>query len=181
MATYIYNRRRAYDYALYWAYRRTPLFVDFTGIGGNCTNFVSQCIFAGCCRMNFTETFGWYYISPEDRAPAWSGVEFLYNFLTSNEGVGPFGVERGVEMLSIGDVVQLSDEMGDYYHTTLVVGRNRGDILLAAQSNDAFARPLSSYRYAGARGIHIEGYRSDTGECDCFDSLMSGRELVLCM
>ena len=180
MAVYNYNRRRAYEYALVWAYRRNPLFIDFTGIGGNCTNFVSQCILAGSCIMNFTPTFGWYYISSEDRAPAWSGVEFLYNFLTTNDGEGPFGTERDVTMLSVGDVVQLSDETGDYYHTLLVVGRNSGDILLAAQSNDAFARPLSTYSYSVARGIHIEGYRTEFGECDCFDGLISGRELNFC-
>lgn len=130
--------------------------------------------------MNFTQTFGWYYISAEDRAPAWSGVEFLYNFLTSNEGEGPFGTERDIYELRVGDVVQLNDEMGDYYHTLLVVGNNRGDILLAAQSNDAFARPLSTYNFASARGIHIEGYRSDRGLCNCFGGLITGTELNVC-
>ena len=75
-----YNRERAVEYARRWARERNPLFIDFTGRGGDCTSFVSQAILAGSCAPNFDQPFGWYYISPENRAPAWSGVEFFYNF-----------------------------------------------------------------------------------------------------
>lgn len=178
---YPYNRRLSLEYARRWAYRRNPLFFDFTGSGGNCTNFVSQCILAGCCTMNFTETFGWYYISPEDRAPAWTGVEFLFNFLTSNEASGPFGVAADVEELEIGDVIQLADESGDYYHTLLVSGFENGNILVAAQSNDAFDRPLDTYDYATARGIHVSAYRRDSERCRCFADLYRGVDLRNCL
>ena len=69
-----YDRGRALAYAKRWARGRNPLFYNFTGIGGDCTNFVSQCVLAGCCAENFTPDFGWYYRSPEDRAPAFTGV-----------------------------------------------------------------------------------------------------------
>ena len=88
-----YNREHAVTYAKKWANGRNPLFYNFTGIGGDCTNFVSQCIYAGSCKMNFTPTFGWYYTSPNSRAPAWSGVPYLYNFIVNNAGAGPFAVE----------------------------------------------------------------------------------------
>lgn len=180
MAIFDYDRRRAFEYALRWAYKRNPLFYDFSDSGGDCTAFVSQCIFAGCCRMNFTETFGWYYVSVNDRAPAWSGVEFLYNFLTSNEGDGPFGGEVTLRETRTGDVIQLADSDGDYYHTLLVIGRNGDDILVASHTIDSFARPLSSYSYASLRAIRIEGYRSETDTCRCFDGLISGERLELC-
>ncbi len=180
MDTYTYNRRKAYYYALRWAYRRNPLFIDFAGLGGDCTNFVSQCIFAGCCTMNFTETFGWYYRGVDDRAPAWTGVEFLYNFLTTNEGEGPYGVETPPMDTQTGDVIQLRNSEGDFYHTLLVVGFDGNEPLVAAHTNDGFNRPLSTYTYETARGIHISGYRSDVLPCDCFDGLYSGREIVFC-
>lgn len=180
MAVFDYDRRRAYEYALRWAYRRNPLFYDFSDSGGDCTAFVSQCIFAGCCRMNFTETFGWYYISVDDRAPAWTGVEFLYNFLTTNTGDGPFGSEADVRSLRTGDVIQLANSEGDYYHTLVVIGRDEDEILVAAHTVDSFARPLSTYDYASLRGIRIEGYRSESDACDCFDGLQSGTRLELC-
>ena len=67
-----YDRQRAVAYARRWAYSRNPLFYNFTGIGGDCTNFISQCLLAGCCVMNCTPTFGWYYRNASDRAPAHS-------------------------------------------------------------------------------------------------------------
>ena len=37
-----YDRRRAREYARRWAYGRNPLFYNFTGIGGDCTNFIVE-------------------------------------------------------------------------------------------------------------------------------------------
>ena len=162
-----YDREKAVEYAKRWALSRNPLFIDFTGIGGNCTNFVSQCIYAGAPVMNYTDTFGWYYISPTERAPAWSGVDELYNFLVGSEGfrgedslIGPYGVRAIMpSQVQLGDVVQLRNTEGDFYHTLIISGFQSGDILVCAQSNDALDRPLSSYSYAGLRVIHIEGAR----------------------
>lgn len=89
LASLPYNRERAISYARRWALDRNPLFFDFTGRGGDCTDFVSQCILAGCCVMNYTPDFGWYYISVEDRAPAWTGVEFFYDFITGASDFAP--------------------------------------------------------------------------------------------
>ena len=75
-----YNRENAVKYARKYALVRNPLYFTFEGIGGNCTNFVSQCILAGSCVMNYTPTFGWYYRSLDDRSPSWTGVEFFFNF-----------------------------------------------------------------------------------------------------
>ena len=78
-----YDRRAAVAYAHQWAYGRNPDFYDYEEIGGDCTNFASQCIFAGCGIMNFTPTYGWYYITANQKAPAWTGVPFLWSiFLT---------------------------------------------------------------------------------------------------
>lgn len=77
-----YDRAAAVRYAHIWAYGRNPRYYDYESIGGDCTNFASQCIYAGAGVMNDTPTFGWYYINANDKAPAWTGVEYLYNFLT---------------------------------------------------------------------------------------------------
>lgn len=175
---FTYNRRRSYLYARRWAYRRNPLFYNYSGIGGNCTNFVSQCIYAGCCTMNYTETFGWYYLSDSNRTASWTGVQFLYNFLTSNTGNGPYGEEAELVSLEVGDVVQLRNEDGEFYHSLIVTGRE-SELLLAAQTNDALDRPLSTYNFAGVRGIHILGYRAKA-ECKCFLPLYDGTELITC-
>lgn len=160
-----YDRRRAVEYARRWALSRNPLFIDFTGQGGNCTNFVSQCIFAGAPVMNYTPTFGWYYISAENRAPAWSGVDELYSFLTgatdfaaNNKGYGPYATDaRRAGTIDIGDVIQLANSDGEFYHTLIISQFTDDDILVCAQSDDALDRPLSSYNYTSLRALHIEG------------------------
>ncbi|MEG2597562.1 MAG: amidase domain-containing protein, partial [Oscillospiraceae bacterium] len=88
-----YYRERAVAYANYWAYRRNPKFYSFDEIGGDCTNFISQALYAANDVMNFTPTYGWYYRDLNDRAPAWTSVVYLFQFLTTNKGAGPYGHE----------------------------------------------------------------------------------------
>ena len=158
-----YDRSRAVAYARYWAYRRNPEYLDFSDLGGNCTNFVSQCLYAGSGVMNDTPTLGWYYNTADDRTASWTGVEYLYNFLTQNRGDGPYGKEVPLQQVMPGDVAQFSNEEGVFYHTVLIVcvpqQPTPADVLVAAQSNDAYCRPLDTYPYAGVRFIHIEGVR----------------------
>lgn len=180
-----YDRTRAVAYAKRWALSRNPLFFDFTGGGGDCTNFVSQCIYAGCGVMNYTPTFGWYYRSPDDRAPAWSGVEELSRFLlqnpvfvAENQGAGPFGVDaRTARQIEIGDVIQLARESGDFYHSLLISGFSDDDILVCAHSDDSLDRPLSTYSYATLRIIHISGARLTFPPDGSFENLLEGISL----
>lgn len=174
-----YNRARAVEYAKTWALSRNPLFYDFTGIGGNCTNFVSQALLAGSCTMNYTPNVGWYYISPEDRAPAWSSVEFFYDFLTQkfateNGGIGPFATEVPRERVELGDVVQYANADGDWYHTVIITGMDGDELLVSAQSNDALDRPISTYNFATARFLHIEGVNFSLDDDTCYNVLLRG-------
>jgi len=166
-----YDRQNAVRYAERWALARNPLFANFTGIGGDCTNFVSQCVYAGSCVMNYTPTFGWYYVSTTDRAPAWTGVEYFYNFMTGNDGVGPYAAEADAGDVQLGDVVQLGDDTGDFYHTLLITGFSEGGYLVSAHSDDALNRPLNTYTFAMARFLHIEGVRADVAE-DVYDTYL---------
>ena len=168
-----YQRERAVMYARKYALVRNPLFFTFEGIGGNCTNFVSQCLLAGSCVMNFTPLYGWYYLSTNRRSASWTGVDFFYNFLTQNEGVGPFGTEIALSDAQIGDIIQLSNG-ANYYHTLIISEITENDVLVCANSIDSLDRPLSSYNYANLRVIKIFGVRYDTRYIiDCFDSLFS--------
>ena len=179
LVTKPYNRQRAVEYARKYAFSQNPIFGNFRGIGGNCTNFVSQSLYAGSCVMNYTPTYGWYYISLDDRAPAWTGVDYFYNFMTTNEGVGPYGFEAMPDQMEIGDVIQLAKNEGGFYHTLLVVGFDGEDILVAAQTDDAYARPLSTYTYDYARYIKIQGVRLNVPPMeDCYQSVLDGVALV---
>ncbi len=157
-----YDRAAAVRYAHLWAYGRNPRFYDYEDIGGDCTNFASQCLYAGSLVMNYTPVYGWYYISANDKAPAWTGVEYLYNFLARREpSVGPFAVEVALDRLRAGDIVQLSFDGVGWQHTPIVVyadrPRSTAEVLVAAHSYDTDDRPLSTYEFRRARFLHIAG------------------------
>lgn len=163
-ALYPYDRRAAVAYAHRWAYGRNPGYYDYEALGGDCTNFASQCLFAGTGVMDFTPDLGWYYLDGNRKAPAWTGVPYFFQFLTRGTHTpGPVGEEAPLEGLRPGDFVQLRLGPGRFSHTPIVVAAGSppgpGGLLLAAHSQDADLRPLESYRYQALRGIHILGYR----------------------
>jgi hypothetical protein len=129
--------------------------------------------------MNYTPTFGWYYVTLDDRSPSWTGVEYFYNFMTGNTDVGPFGTDVSADELEISDVIQLGNNTDGFYHTLLVVGFEGEDPLVAAQTDDAFARPLSTYSYDFSRFIKILGVRVDVEiKDDCFNSVLNGIAII---
>lgn len=153
-----YDRNAASAYAHRWAYRRNPAYYNFDSIGGDCTNFISQCLYAGCGVMNYTRDLGWYYKSANNRAAAWTGVQYLYKFLTTNRAAGPYAFEASPEGMMLGDIVQLSFDGNVYTHSLLVV-YIEPTILLATHSQDVDNRPLNTYQYKLARFLHIEGVK----------------------
>lgn len=113
--------------------------------------------------MNYTPTYGWYYRNANDKAPAWTGVIYLHQFLTRNKpSVGPVCIEADLAQAEPGDVIQLSFEGVGFRHSPVVVETdgtgNPEGILLAAHSYDADWRPLSTYEYTDLRVLHITGY-----------------------
>jgi len=157
-----YDRQKAVDYAHRWAYCRNPDFYNFDELGGDCTNFASQCLYAGSGVMNYTPTFGWFYNSQNSRAPAWTGVPFFYNFLVrTNRTPGPVGEEADMEAVQPGDFVQLRFAAGPFAHNPVIVAAGSpptlDNILVAAHTEDADYRPLSTYPILEARFIHILG------------------------
>lgn len=160
-----YDRRAAVRYALNWAFARNPRFYDFEDIGGDCTNFISQCLYAGCGVMNYAPENGWYFISTNDRAPSWTGVNFLREFLLTNLGTGVYAEEAPLSELRRGDIIQLVNSDGRFYHTVIisavlspVIPQN---IFVCAHSVDARNRRLSTYSYADAVGFKILGARKE--------------------
>ena len=163
-----YDRRAAVEYAHRWAYGRNPNYYDYAAIGGDCTNFASQCLYAGSGVMNFTPTYGWYYLDANRKSPSWTGVPYFFNFLTRQErSEGPFGVETTLELILPGDFVQLRFDSPVYGHTPVIV--STGDpptlqnTLVAAHDNDADWRPIATYTFQAIRFLHILGVRKSDG------------------
>ena len=154
-----YHRGNAVAYAHQWALGRNPKFYDFELLGGDCTNFASQVLYAGAGVMNFTPTYGWYYHSLNRRAPAWTGVEYLYRFLIRNRGVGPVAVETDLSQAEPGDLVQLSFDGETFSHSPVIVSVGEPpslyNTLVAAHSYDVDNQPLGNYLFKRLRVLHI--------------------------
>lgn len=84
----MYDRNSAVAYARKWALSRNDKYYNYDNIGGDCTNFVSQSLYASGMKMNYSE-LGWYYKDANTKTPSWTGVDFLYKFLLNNKGLGP--------------------------------------------------------------------------------------------
>ena len=156
-----YNRHEAVLCAKKWAMSRNPLYYDFDSDGGDCTNFISQCLYAGSRIMNYTPIYGWYYIDANHHSPSWTGVKYLYNFLMTNKKEGVFGSETPTGSMQIGDVIQLGDEFNNFYHSLFIInidGEPTPDnIYIATHTYDSYNRALSTYSYHIHRCIHIDG------------------------
>lgn len=153
-----YDREAAVNYALKWALGKNPDYYHFGGIGGDCTNFISQCVFAGAPTMNF-EPLGWFYQNPSSRSPSWTSVEFFHKFILHNIGFGPFGTLVNVPELELGDIVQLR-QAGRFNHSLIVTKIEGGVPYICAHSTNVLNKPLSSYLWKEIRCIKILGYRT---------------------
>lgn len=163
MKEILYDRKTVYEYAKRWAYGRNPQYYNFDNVGGDCTSFVSQCIFSGAKVMNYSTNSGWYYINGNRKSPSWSGVEFLYKFLVNNKLTGPYGKETNNDNIEIGDIIQISFDGEKFEHSVIIVDiADKFDvnkIYIASHTYDSFYKSLSEYDYDKLRFIHIEGVR----------------------
>ncbi len=158
-----FNRAAAVDYARKWALSRNPNFFDYSSIGGDCTNFISQILYAGCGVMNYNRSFGWYYHNANDKSPSWTAVAFLYDFLIVNQAEGPFAEQVDMKGVTVGDLVQLGfRERGHFEHSLFITKYEEPKldrIYFAAHTQDLLDQPLTYYDVVDRRFLHIAGYR----------------------
>ena len=159
-----YDRRSAVDYAHRWAYGRNPNYYDYSEIGGDCTNFASQCLYIGTGIMNLKPVYGWYYRTGNDKAPAWTGAPYFYRFMTrTEESSGPVAVKTALSDCLPGDFVQFDLTGTHYSHTAIIVSMGdsptQKNTLVTAHSNDVDYRSLDTYAVQSVRFLHVLGVR----------------------
>ena len=150
-----YDRQSAIEYAQKWALSSNPNFYHFGGIGGDCTNYISQCLLAGGAVMNYTK----YYENSNNRSPSWTSVQYLERFLINNSDIGPFAKIETINNLEVGDLIQIRQNPLIFNHTLIISKIENGEIFVCAHSNDALNKPLKSYYYRELKGLKIEGIR----------------------
>ena len=153
-----YNRQKAVEYARKWALGKNPYYYHFEGIGGDCTNFVSQCLLAGGAKMNYDKYYGWFYISKDNRSPSWTSVKYFERFLLSNKIPGVKAEITPLNKLEIGDIIQIRQNPNEFNHTVIITNILDGEFYVCSHSYDALDKPLSHYNYLELKGIHIIGF-----------------------
>lgn len=134
---YGYNRAKAVAYAeAYWN-TRNPAFPRFTD---DCTNFISQCLYAGGIPMIYTGNRGsGWWVRGGNWSYSWAVAHSLYLLLRS--GKAPFFAVQvaSPSQLELGDVICYDfDGDGRFQHNTIVVTKDaQGMPLVNAHTTDS--------------------------------------------
>ena len=128
----IYNNARAVRYAITYALNPNPEFRFIPGRddgGGDCTNFMSQCLKAGGAPFAYNSSPWWYKvngISPSDDkwSISWTVAHSLYWTLKKRKQSRLRGLKaeevKDMQMLKLGDLIQYEDKNGVIYHSAMV-------------------------------------------------------------
>jgi hypothetical protein len=134
------------------------------GYGGDCTNFVSQILYAGAPKMSTNWKYnkkGTTSTSDDTWTNSWSVAGNLGDFLTSNTGLGPYGSVVTITSISSGDVILLSDDGGSFYfHAVAAYQYVNGSLTIVGHDIDRFNYPITNYFVYTLKLIHIKGWRS---------------------
>ncbi len=169
MNTVPYNRQAAIAYASKHALAYNPAFGNWKNGGGDCANFVSQCLYAGGLPMKRTGLRQWYYDTPDARytkaTSSWKGAQSLRVFLKYNQEPPQLPIEflstpHGLQM---GDIVWALKDDGTNkaaraaFHVALVDHVNPdGSIFVYAHTTDT-----RNEKWAYAKGDTLFGKLSD--------------------
>jgi hypothetical protein len=147
----IYQRNRAVQYADTFWDKANPNYIEFPV---DCTNFVSQCLYAGGLPMHYTETRerGWWYKGKHQNREMWSyswavAHSLQLYLLSSYRGTAVSQVQQ----LEPGDIISYDwDGDGRFQHSAFVTTRNaQGIPLVNAHTYNAIHK-LWDYRDSGA-------------------------------
>ncbi|MCM1500183.1 MAG: amidase domain-containing protein [Clostridium sp.] len=161
-----YSSSDAVAYAKEYYYPYNSAYPDWSSYGGDCANFISQCLYAGGKSMKGTpgtsaaaqDWSNWFSTgsscNTSNVSSTWRGANAFKSYWQSNaSGYSTFS-SVGDDSYSYGytgDVVSLLNSNGSAYHTLIIVGydwANR-DFIVAAHTYDTVTAHLSDYSPSG--------------------------------
>lgn len=141
----MYNPQQAVQYAERYWNGHNPAFLHFND---DCTNFISQCLWAGGMPMVFSNqpSRGWWYRRQGRRhtwSYSWTVAHIFYTLLTKGGPSGKVVQVSSAEELSLGDVICYDFEGdGRFNHNTIVTGKDSwGQPLVHAHTVNSRYRP----------------------------------------
>lgn len=153
----MYDRQKAIEYAKKYAFHYNPNYFDFRNFGGDCTNFISQCLYAGNIKMDY-DMNGWFYTSSYSRSPSWTSVEAFFNY--GQNGKTFKLQEVDLYEVEVGDVVQFySEPLKRFYHSVIVTEIIKPisiqNILVSSHDNSAYNKSLIEYHVTSVRYLKV--------------------------
>jgi len=130
----IYNRQNAVSYALSYAMKPNPSYRYFASHGdggGDCSNFVSQCLRAGGAPFAYDSSPWWYKKHINNRnndvwSVSWAVAHSLYWMLKTRDKSNVKGLKaieiQDMSELEIGDLIQYENEKRTIYHSVIITG-----------------------------------------------------------
>jgi len=151
-----YNRDKAKAYIDKYCLNKNDDYYDYSDEGGNCQNYVSQCINAGGIEMDYSDS-EWYYNYPLEYSSSWTSTYWFYEYITENENDGIVAIsDNNLYYGQIGDVIQVGYD-DEYRHSTIISDIVDGHILINSNSVDLTNYPIDAYVYPLKRLIIILG------------------------
>ena len=178
-----YDRQAAVAYAQKWAKSYNPVWGNYStansGGGGDCTNFVSQVLYAGGIPEDKSGSAQWYWDNGKppsvssSRSASWTGVNELYNYIKTNtSGNGWRGPQGNVyasrKDMKIGDIIQIDfGKNGTWDHSVVVTKTwttgflwwKKYNILVSYHTTNTLDKNLDNITNANFRYISIKGSR----------------------
>lgn len=153
-----YNPSAAVDYSNKYALNYNSSYSNYNSIGGDCANFVSQCLYAGGLNM----TDGWYWKSYDDRSASWSYCPSQVEYLSKNCGTLVEDPANS-KVLKGNPVYYYSAVKNRYSHAAICVGTNSdGVAIVNAHNNDRYHVPWQlGSSWSKRSTILISGANSD--------------------
>lgn len=162
-----YNESKAMAYATKWdGSKRNPNYRDFSGSGGDCANFVSQCLRAGGMKFKdgkVDNTSAWYYkgYNLNQISSTWRGANmFRWHWQVRAGKITDVSASQTksnfkkavYDKTYQGDAISLVNSKGVAYHTIFVNKRNtsKSDFSYAAHSDSKNHNSLKG-RVSGIR------------------------------
>lgn len=159
-----YDGGKASNYALDHALNYNPNYANFNGSGGDCTNFISQCLKAGGISQHVGTAYSgncWYYKTSTNRSSTWTGAnEFRLYVTGSSSKINMPTSSWG--SVTYGDIIQLMNG-STAVHSLIVSGvvygsSGRSDILVCCHSSDKRHASLNTYFASRTKKYyHVKG------------------------
>lgn len=150
-----YSPTKAKDYALKWANSFNSNYNNYDGNGGDCTNFVSQCLEAGGLAQKkpssipsgvMGTTSYWYSVKPKVSTP-WIRVADFHSYWAPKVPDANYAGDTTVSNNgNIGDIVQIR-HAGTLtrWHSMIITKKDSQQVYLTGHSVPRKDYPISSY------------------------------------